>query len=551
MHTLLLDIGIAIIIASATTLLAYFLKQPTIIGYLLAGVIIGPYMTPQLVSDVKNIDTISEIGLILLLFIIGLELNPQSLLTHGKAILMAGVLQLPINMILTVICLNILSTIFLIQMNLFYWAVFCSLSSTAIVVKSLYDKFELDSITGRLSIGILIFQDLWAIIILIIQPNLNHLELSPLLLAFTKAIALIAGGLWMSKFFMSRLFRKISKSPELVVSISIGWCVLVAAIAETLGLTVEMGALIAGISISTFPYHIYIKARVTPLRDFFMTLYFISLGMKIPEPQMSFLSPILLLVALVILTKFIVLVPLIKLSGNSYRTGIITSINLTQVSEFSLVIASIGLKLGHIEKENLSILLYALGITAATSTYAIKYNYKIYKLFSYFKKESIKIIKPMEENVDIDFRPIIILGFHRGAKALIDHFKEIQPDLLHKILVVDYNLEVLKELSNHGIKGIFGDISHSDTLEFAEIDRASVIISTVPDYLLKGIDNLRLVKSCRELAPDAIIYATSDIPENIPKLEKAGANKVILPYSLAGISLANEINSNIKIFQRS
>ncbi|MBK7056742.1 MAG: cation:proton antiporter [Leptospiraceae bacterium] len=289
MHGLLTDIGIAIVIATATTLIIHFLKQPMILGYLIAGVIIGPYITPQLVADVHNIEVISEMGLILLLFIIGLELNPQNLIANGKTILITGLGQFPLNIILTLGFFQLFATLFGgAKLEILYLAFFCSLSSTAIVVKSLYDKFELDSIPGRITVGILIFQDIWAILLLVLQPNFNDPQISLILIAIAKAILLLISGFVISKYLLSSLFSRISKSPELVVSVSIGWCAAVAGSASLLGLSMEMGALIAGISISTFPYHIHITAKISPLRDFFMTLFFISLGMKIPAPQAEF-----------------------------------------------------------------------------------------------------------------------------------------------------------------------------------------------------------------------------------------------------------------------
>ncbi|MBL0266953.1 MAG: cation:proton antiporter [Leptospiraceae bacterium] len=547
MHGLLTDIGIAIVIATATTLIIHFLKQPMILGYLIAGVIIGPYITPQLVADVHNIKVISEMGLILLLFIIGLELNPQTLIANGQTILITGLGQFPLNIILTLGFFQLFATLFGgAKLEILYLAFFCSLSSTAIVVKSLYDKFELDSIPGRITVGILIFQDIWAILLLVLQPNFNDPQISLILIAIAKAILLLISGFVISKYLLSSLFSRISKSPELVVSVSIGWCAAVAGSASLLGLSMEMGALIAGISISTFPYHIHITAKISPLRDFFMTLFFISLGMKIPAPQAEFFSPLVVIILAAVLSKLLVIYPLVRLAGNSHRSALLSSMNLTQISEFSPVIATLGLKYGHISETTFSLLLYGLGITAVTSTYTIKYNLQIYNFIQNIlnrlrKKPSIHGLRDTENaEVENDY-PIVILGFHRGARAFIDEIKIINPTLLEKIMVVDYNLEVLKELSNFGMKGIFGDIGSSDTLTHALIHDAAMIISTVPDLLLKGTSNLKLTKVCRELSPDAVIYATAEMPEQIPALEQAGANFVILPYSLAGKTLAREI----------
>lgn len=543
-HGLLADLGIAIVIAAAMTVVMHFIRQPLILGYLIAGVVIGPYMTPQLVTDVQNIETISEIGLVLLLFIIGLELSPQSLMASGRAIFINGSLQFPLNLILGLLAVNAAGYFIFGQLGrleALYISVFCSLSSTAIVVKSLYDKFELESIAGKLSVGILIFQDLWAIFFLVLQPNLNNPQFSLITLALAKAVFLLAAGFFFSKHVLSALFNRIARNPELVVSLSIGWCALLASVASLLGLSLEMGALIAGFAISVFPFHIHITARVSPLRDFFMTLFFISLGMKIPAPRAEFLPPLAAILIAAIVSKFLVVPPLVRLAGGSTRAGILTALNLGQVSEFSLVIAAVGVKYGHISERLMSVLIYALGISAVISTYVIKYNTNIWRLirkvFGAGRSEESDLHLTGGEKIP----PVFILGFHRGARAIIDYLRETDPAFLANIRVIDYNVEVLKALSAYGIQGIFGDISSVETLKHCGIEHAKLIVSTVPDLLLKGTSNLKLARACRELNPTAIIFATAETPDQVRRLEDAGADHVVLPYSLAGQVLATQI----------
>ena len=281
MHGFLEDIGISIIVATIVGIIAHRIKQPIILGYLLAGVIIGPEIGPQLVTDPANIEIISEIGLILLLFIIGLEMNPQKVLSSGKQILLSGIGQF-------LLCVLLGVGFFILvgykltgeSLDALYLAVFCALSSTAIVVKLLYDKFELDTLPGRVTLGILIFQDVWAILVLAIQPNFMDPQIVPVGLAILKSLLLLGVGFMVSKYILRRLFEWIAKSPEIVVAISIGWCAILAGAAHSIGLSKEMGALIAGVSISTFPYSIHVTAKVLPLRDFFLTLFFGSPGGK-------------------------------------------------------------------------------------------------------------------------------------------------------------------------------------------------------------------------------------------------------------------------------
>lgn len=548
MHGLIEDIGIVVVVATIIGLITHRLKQPIILGYLIAGVVVGPQIGPQLVTDPENIEVISEIGLILLLFIIGLELDLNSLLTSGKRLAVVGVGQF-------VLCALLGLAVFSASgfnggeggLDVLYVALLCALSSTAIVIKSLNDKFELDTLHGKLSVGILIIQDLWAIIILALQPNFNNFQFSIVGLAILKSVLLVGVGFLISKYILKNIFESISKSPEMVVSVSIGWAVLVAGTAGLIGLSKEMGALIAGVSISTFPYSIHVTAKTLPLRDFFLTLFFVSLGMEIIAPETSVVLTSLGLSLFIIISRFVSILPLALKTGASLRTSFISSLNLAQLSEFSLVVASIGLSLGHIHELTFATLIYTMAFTSIISSYLIKYNYQIYHQFEHLL-ERFRLPGQRTGQAELGEQhayPVVILGYHRGAQSLVESLSDQYPHMLKKILVMDFNVETLRELQARQVAGVFGDISHLDTLEHAHLRQAEVIISTIPDVLLKGVNNLALVKTCRTLAPNASIIATADLPEQVRELKYAGANEVILPYSMAGEYLANYLGTVI------
>ena len=548
MHGLIEDIGIVVVVATIIGLITHKLKQPIILGYLIAGVIVGPQIGPPLVIEPENIEIISEIGLILLLFIIGLELDLSSLITSGKRLAVVGIGQF-------VICVLLGLAVFSFSgvnsgqggLDVLYVALLCALSSTAIVIKSLNDKFELDTLHGKLSVGILIIQDLWAIVILALQPNFNNFQVSIIGLAILKSVLLVGAGFLVSKYILKNIFESISKSPEMVVSVSIGWAALVAGAAGVIGLSKEMGDLIAGVSISTFPYSIHVTAKTLPLRDFFLTLFFVSLGMEIIAPESTVILASLGLTVFIIISRMVSILPLALKTGASLRTAFISSLNLAQLSEFSLVVASIGLGLGHIQELTFAILIYTMVFTSIISSYLIKYNYQIYHqvehLLERFRLPGRGAVH--SEAGEHSAYPIVILGYHRGAQSLVETLSEQHPHLLDTILEMDFNVEALRELQSRQVVGIFGDISHLDTLEHAHLREAEVIISTIPDVLLKGINNLALVKTCRTLAPNATVIATADLPEQVRELKHAGANEVILPYSMAGEYLANYLGTVI------
>ncbi len=515
-----------------------------ILGYLVAGALIGPEIGFKLVSHPDNIEVISEIGLILLLFIIGLELNPTKLVSSGRRLIYAGIGQF-------VFCVLIGLGVFVLlgyplgggRIEALYLALFCALSSTAIVVKLLYDKYELDTLPGRISLGILIFQDLWAILILALQPNFMDPKLHLVGLALVKGIGLLAVGFVLSRYVLRWIFERIAETPEMVVAMSIAWCAFMAGLGAWIGMSMEMGALIAGAAIASFPYGVHVTAKVLPLRDFFLTLFFLSIGMKIPFPDAETLTMAFLIVLFVIASRFLTIYPILSLSGSGRRTSFITSINLSQISEFSLVVASLGVGYGHIQQSLMGLIIYAMAMTSVLSSYFIKANHQLYLLFDRlltglgFPSKAAQHTAGDED----EHYPIVLLGYHRGARALVEEIAQSEPDLLKEFLVIDFNLEVLKELEKLQVKGIFGDIGSMDTLKHAHIDGADMIISTIPDMLLKNTNNLKLVKTCRMLAPNAVIIATADSALQSEDLKICGANEVLLPYSLVGEGIARRV----------
>ncbi len=385
---LLNNIGLCVIVAAVLAFLANKLKQPALLAYLLAGVLIGPEIGFRLITDHETIEVISEIGLVLLLFIIGLEMDLKKLRASGKPVLATGVTQFLFCVALGIPFFLLLgfrigdANAFGGEFGLFYMAVAAAISSTMIVVKLLYDKFELDTLPGRITLGILVFQDIWAIIALALQPNLRNPRITPLAASFGKGILLVAASLLISRYVLPRLFRSVAKIPELVLIMALAWCFLICAAASYSGLSKEMGALIAGVALSTFPYSLDVIAKVISIRDFFVTLFFVALGMKIPMPTLTILGLAAATSLFLIASRFLSIFPVLYLMRYGHRVSLIPAINLSQISEFSLVVASLGLAFGHINNQTVSLIIFVFVITSTTSTYMISYNHQLSQYFS-------------------------------------------------------------------------------------------------------------------------------------------------------------------------
>jgi Kef-type K+ transport system membrane component KefB len=544
-------IGISIMAATLLAYLAYLTKQPLLRAYLAAGAAIGPQFGFGWVSSQADIKIITEIGLILLLFMIGLELNLNKLKESGKSLITTGIFQF-------VLCGAMGFGFFMLlgftigepfeyrifgvkvlggQYDLLYLSVCLALSSTTIVVKLLYEKFELGTLAGRLTVGVLVFQDVWAIVVLSIQTTLGNPQVLEILIQFGEAALLIVISMALSKYVLGYIFRKIARLPELMLVASLGWCFLICGLAGYFGLSLEMGALIAGVAISTFPYNLDIIGKIINIRDFFITLFFVALGMEIPNP-LNNLGMFLVAGAaalFLIASRFLSVYPILYFLKNGNRVSLLTSINLSQLSEFALVITAIGLKSGHIVPDIQTIIIFVFVITSISSTYMIKYSHKLQSLLStVMARVGFKDLRSAPgDELAAPPKDIALLGFFRVASAFIREIEDAAVNLKDKIVVVDFNPQVLRRLPRHGIKVVYGDVSNPETLHHAGIGEAKIVISTISDEILVGTSNLRLIDQMKKIAPEARIIVTAESPAQALTLYNAGADYVYLPNQLA------------------
>jgi Kef-type K+ transport system membrane component KefB len=548
---LLTSIGFSIIVAAVLAFLARRLNQPLILGYILAGAVLGPHVGFHVVSDEASIELIAEIGLILLLFLIGLEISLPRLLQAGRAITVTGLLQVPICAGLAWLVLGPVVASTGGQFDRLYLAVASAMSSTLIVVKLLSDKFELSTFGGRVTLGVLIFQDLFAIAFLAIQPNLQNLQALLLLRSLVAGVGLVVGAWLMARFVLPFYFRLIAKSSELVVVSAMAWCFLVSGVAGWAGLSKEMGALIAGVIIAPYPYGSEVISRVGGVRDFFLTLFFVALGLKIPEPSVPAVLAALGGVVFVVLSRFLAMYPLFACLRLDTRTAGVVAINLGQISEFALVIFSLGVVYKHVSPAANSLILYTVLLTAVISTYGILYNHAIatwlagvlhsFGLRRWFGGAPPEPAAHAAEGTahGDDTRDVFLLGVSREGLAFVEHLAHTAPVLKKRLVAIDFNPEMLERLGTEGVEHHYGDIANMATLEHAGIERAVLVISGISDWFLKGTSNLQLLRAARSLAPNARVIVTADTAEGAQELYVASADYVMVPSALSAEHLAS------------
>jgi Kef-type K+ transport system membrane component KefB len=560
---LLSSIGICVGAAALLALGGWRLRQPLILAYLVAGVVIGP-VGLKFVTNQASIATVAEIGLILLLFIIGLEIDIKKLASAGAPVLLTGSLQVPICIALGLGFFWLLGARVTqvhspctatspCDFSLIYLAACMSLSSTLVVVKLLYDKFELDTLPGRITLGVLVIQDLWAVGMIAVQPNLVNPDLLPLAFSLWKGALLVVGGLALSKYVLPHLFRAVAKAPELVLVTALAWCFFLAGIASYIGLSREMGALIAGVSLSTFPYNLDVMAKAVSIRDFFVTLFFVALGMQIPIPSLHVVEIALAASAFVVLSRLSV-VPILYGLRLGHRASLIPAINLAQVSEFSIVIASLGLARYQISADVLTIVIITFAATSVASTYMINSSHAVQRILSRALKllrvRDLDVGETAPERTEARSETMVFLGFFRDASSIL---LDLESDgnaveaqvLLDKILVIDFNPTVMRELRRRGISCVYGDVAHADTLRHAGIGNAELVVCSITDDILRGTSNLRLLRNIRAACPKArVMLTTEHIPQALHYYE-AGADFVYIPRLHSAMQIARLLKQGL------
>jgi Kef-type K+ transport system membrane component KefB len=532
-------IGVSIVAAAAFALVARSMRQPLILGYILAGAALGPNVGVGLIADESSIELISEMGLIFLLFIIGLEINVPALAQAGRSIVVSGLLQFPVCVALAWWMLGGLVAGAGGRFDRLYLAVAVSLSSTLIVVKLLFDKFEMSTLAGRITLGVLVFQDLWAIVFLALQPSLDALRPGPLLASLAAGGALVAMAALLSRFVLPGLFRTVARSYELLLVTAVAWCFFVSGTAGALGLSREMGALIAGMVIAAFPYGTEVITRLSGIRDFFVTLFFVALGLKVPAPSGRLLVLAGLAATFVVISRVVAMLPIFAALRLDTRTAGVVAVNLGQISEFSLVIVALGVALGHVSPTLASLVLYTLLVTAIVSTYAIRWNHSIATGLAralaatgvprWLGRREPAVAAPG----GADSHDIFFLGVSREGLAFLRHLEREHPAMKQRIVALDFNPETLEQLQADGVECHYGDVSSPETLRHAGIENAQVVVSSISDWFLQGTDNLRLLRQVRRLVPGARTIVTADGLKAAERLYAEGADYVLIPPMLA------------------
>lgn len=532
-----IELTLLITLATIIGFVMKLLKQPLIVGYIIAGIFSGPYFLNVLHAK-EQIELFSQIGITILLFIIGLSLNPNVVKEIGKVSLFVGIGQVVFT---TIIGFLVATFLGIEKIAALYIAIALTFSSTIIILKLLSDKGDLHKLYGKIAIGFLLVQDIIASIILIVISSLATKTVDANMYSLIGTL-LIKGGvllfvLYFASFYiLPRLSKFTATSKELLFLFSMTWGFGLAALFYVLGFSIEIGALIAGVTLSLTPFSYEIGARLKPLRDFFIVLFFVLLGSQMVLTNLEqLIMPAIILSLFVLIGNPIIMVILMNLLGYKRKTGFLTGITVAQISEFSLILATLGFNLGHLSQQMLSLITIVGLVTIAGSTYFILYADNIYPYTERILKylELRKTVK-RGTNDNGETYDVLLFGYDRVGTDFIHLFKKLELSYL----VIDFNPHSIKRLARAGISHRFGDAEDPEFLEELPLAKVKLVISTIPDFRI----NTFITKKIKTAAPKAITIVISNNVNETESLYKAGASYVIMPHYLGAQYTSQMIN---------
>ena len=529
-----LPIQFMLIVVTATILgiIARKLKQPVLLAYLITGLVLGPTIL-NIAEETQTIALMSELGLGFLLFLVGVEMNleeikdifkPVSIIAIGQTILqtaLAFVVPLALGFKLFETSIIALCTVF---------------GATPVIVKILTEKDELKSLAGKLDVGVLVLQDIYLIFVLALISSGSLTQPDRILITLIEIFAMIGVigviSLASSRYLLDDIFRRVANNRHAFFIHGIAWAFLFISLADFLGLSVEIGAFLAGLGLGQIPYRDELKERMRPLTDFFMVIFFSTLGLSLTADNLfAYWQEAVIASAVMMVGNFLIMFYLIDRQKFTPRTSFLGSINMTQVSEFSLVVGALAVSQGYIGNNILGYISLMSLITIGTSTYLINYNKEIYE-----KIEHILQRYNSEEKKDIEVKNLenhaVIIGYNELSEKLCKKLSE-----KHEVLVIDNDSSNTEKLSRSDYEYIYGDFKHGEIRSGANLKKAEYIISLSKEKQV----NFKLLE---ERLPETVVITSSDNFDDAGELYDLGADYVIIENVLAG----NRISEYVELY---
>lgn len=524
------DIALVLLVAALVGAVAVRLHQPLIVAYIVVGVLVGPTGI-GLVEPNEAITLLAEIGIALLLFVVGLKLDLGLVRRVGPVAVAAGLGQVVFT---SVIGFGIGLALGMSTVTALYVAVALTFSSTVVIVKLLSDKGEIEELHGRIAIGFLIVQDIVVIVVMIALTTFGSSDPDRSLATEVGRVILGASALFVAlavlmRWVLTPLLHRLAHSSELLVLFAIAWAVIFAAIADAVGLSNAVGAFLAGFSLASTPFREAIGARLVSLRDFLLLFFFIDI-----TAAMSFADAWAQVPEALVFSIFVLvgnpLIVMIILGGMRYRKRVsfLAGLTVAQISEFSLILAALGLRLGHIDDDTVTLITIVGLVTIALSTYMIMYSHTLYAAFAPYLgvfERTPPVIGPLTDDDGHRQPEVVVLGLGRYGSRVVEGLVERGM----RVLGVDLDPRALARWEERGVDVLYGDLEDPELPTLLPLEGASWVVSTIR----RADANLALLHALRHHGYTGRIAVAAHRRADAERLRYAGAHRVLLPYASA------------------
>lgn len=529
------QIAAVLVLAALVGLIGTFFRQPLIVSFIAVGIIAGPSVT-GLVRAHEPIELLADLGIAVLLFLVGLKLDIKLVRALGLVALTAGLGQIAFT--------AVIGYLLALQLGLdpvasLYIAIALAFSSTIIVVKLLSDRREIDSLHGRIALGILVVQDLVVVMAMIALSAIGvggeeGATLADVGLIVIYGIAMLAFVAVFIRYLADPLIQRLAVTPELLVCFAIGWAALFAAIGDFLGFSMELGGLLAGISLASTSFREAIAARLASLRDFLLLFFFVALGSQIDLSLIGQqIVPALVLSFFVLVGKPLVVLAIAGALGYRKRTGFLAGLTLSQISEFSLIFMAMGVELGQVAPGTLGLVTLVGLLTIALSTYGITYGHQIYTLLDRPLRLFERRGTPREGSAAQSAKPqhydTILFGLGRFGGAIGRRLEARG----QRVLGIDFSPTAVRRWREEGYSAVYGDASDPEFIANLDLEGVGWVVTSVPE-LIAGVTHddtrLALIHALRLREFTGKVAITCHRPADGEWLRESGADLVLLPF---------------------
>jgi Kef-type K+ transport system membrane component KefB len=533
------QVAVLLVACVAIGAVATLLRQPLIVAFIAAGVVVGPSAL-GLVEESREVELLATVGISLLLFVVGLKLDLGLIRAVGPVALATGLGQIVFTSLAGYL---IALGLGMAPVTALYVAVALTFSSTVIIVKLLSDKGEADQLHGRIAIGFLIVQDIVVVLAMIVLnaiggPGEDDVAREAALVVLRGLGLLGLIGVAM-RWILPPVLHRLAHNPELLMLFAIAWAVGLAALGDLVGFSEEVGAFLAGVAIASTPYRDAIGNRLTSVRDFLILFFFIDLGAKIDLAQTGEqVGPALLLSLFVLVGNPIIVMIIMGAMGYRRRVSFLAGLTVAQISEFSLILAALGLSLGHIGSETVGLITTVGLVTIGLSTYLIYNSHWIFDrispLLSVFERPSARDREPAEQPEPPE---VVVIGLGRFGNAIVERLSGAGV----RVLGVDFDPTTLRTWEERGVPVLYGDAEDPELATSLPLGKVRWVVSTVR----RRDANLALLHALRLRGYRGRFAASADALEDAAALREAGVDRVILPFREAAHVTAEFLSGEV------